>query len=167
MSARGVHFSLSEDEVQELLRFDRDCERLEHVQEVIEDAYFTNCPDRVAESDKAWDAMYRVLAGWELPAGSGLHPMAVVVSGGESIYSDDDYVMSLKTPEQVAQAAAALESVVEQEFKRRYFEINPAEYDGEISEQDFAYTWEWFQEVRSFWMRAAAERRYVLFTVDC
>lgn len=166
MSARGVHFSLSEDEVQELLRFDRDCERLDHVQEVIEEVYLEGQPERVAESDKAWDAIHRVLADWEVPAGSGLHSMANVVLGGESIYGDDDYVMSLKTPEQVAQAAVALERVEEHEFRRRYFSIDPAEYEGELSEQDFAYTWEWFQEVRQFWKRAADEGRYVLFTVD-
>lgn len=166
MSARGVHFSLSEDEIQELLRFDRDCERLDHVQEVIEEVYLEGEPERVAESDKAWEAIHRVLADWEVPAGSGLHPMANVVLGGESIYGNDDYVMSLKTPEQVAQAGVALDRVEEQEFRRRYFAIDPAEYEGELSEQAFAYTWEWFQEVRQFWKRAADQGRYVLFTVD-
>ena len=166
MPARGVHFSLSEDEVQELLRFDLDCERLEHLQEVIEDEYFEKQPERKAESDKAWDAMHRVLSTWELPPKSGLHPMENVVLGGESLYGDDDYLMSLKTPAQVADAAAALPNVEEREFERRYLAIDSAEYDGEISEQDFAYTWEWFQEVRQFWMLAAAEGRYVLFTAD-
>ena len=123
-----------------------------------------NQPERVAESDMAWDAMHRVLARWEVPAGSGLNPLAIVVLGGESIYGDDDYVMSLKTPEDVSQAAAALAEVREQEFRRHYFAMDPAKYEGEIGVQDFAYTWEWFQEVRRFWMRAADEGRYVLFT---
>ncbi|MGV3530966.1 MAG: DUF1877 family protein [Chthoniobacteraceae bacterium] len=166
MPARGVHFSLSEDEVQELLRFDLDCERLEHLQEVIEDEYFEAQPQRKAESDKAWDAMHRVLSKWELPPGSGRHPMANVVLCGEAIYGGDDYLMSLKTPAQVAEAATALADVEEREFKRRYLEIDPETYEGAVGEQDFAYTWEWFQEVRQFWMLAAAEGRYVLFTVD-
>jgi hypothetical protein len=166
MSGRGVHFSLSEDEVQELLRFDRDCERLEHLREVIEDEYVEGQPERVAESDKAWDAMHRIFAIWGMPAGSGEFPLADVVLGGESIYGEDDCVMSLKTPKQVARAAAALAEVDEREFRRRYFALDPADYGTPPTEQDLAYTWEWFIEVREFWMRAAEERRYVLFTVD-
>jgi len=33
-------------------------------------------------------------------------------------------------------------------------------------EEDFEYTWQWFQSLRKFWLRAAAEGRFVLFSVD-
>jgi hypothetical protein len=35
-----------------------------------------------------------------------------------------------------------------------------------MSEEDFGYTWKYFQEVRDFWLRAAAESRCVLFAAD-
>ena len=42
----------------------------------------------------------------------------------------------------------------------------PASYGAPLSEADFAYTWEWFQSAHDFWLRAAEEGRYVLFTAD-
>jgi hypothetical protein len=35
-----------------------------------------------------------------------------------------------------------------------------------VGDEDFAYTWEWFQDVRRLYQRAAAEGRHVLFTAD-
>lgn len=34
------------------------------------------------------------------------------------------------------------------------------------SEEDFEYTWEWFQGVVGFYQRAAKAENYVLFTAD-
>ena len=33
-------------------------------------------------------------------------------------------------------------------------------------EQDFEYTWRYFQEIRDFWLRATSEGRFVIFTAD-
>jgi hypothetical protein len=74
--------------------------------------------------------------------------------------------MSLKTPEQVVAISAALESLTEAEFRRRYDQIDSESYDGELDDEDFEYTWGWFQGVRHLYSRAAAEQRYVLFTAD-
>ncbi len=35
-----------------------------------------------------------------------------------------------------------------------------------LTEEDFGYTWEWFQGVRDLYQRAATEGRFVLFTAD-
>ena len=166
MSCLGVHFSLSEDEVQHLYRLETECERLEYLQEVLEPEYFNNQPERKAESDKAWDAMHRTLAGGELKWEGGDYPLNHFVLCGEPLYSDSDYIVSLKTPEQVRDVAAVLPGITEAEFRTRYFAIPPTSYGFPLSESDFAYTWEWFQDVRDFWLRAAAEGRYVLFTAD-
>jgi hypothetical protein len=53
----------------------------------------------------------------------------------------------------------------EQDFRARYDRID-SDYDGELGEDDFAYTWDWFQGVRDLYVRAAEQRRYVLFTAD-
>jgi hypothetical protein len=36
----------------------------------------------------------------------------------------------------------------------------------QLTEEDLVYTWQWFKTVRNFWLRAAEEGRYVLFTAD-
>jgi hypothetical protein len=36
----------------------------------------------------------------------------------------------------------------------------------DLSEEDLDYTWDWFQEVRELYVRAAAAGRWMLFTAD-
>jgi Domain of unknown function (DUF1877) len=74
--------------------------------------------------------------------------------------------MSLKTPAQVKDVAAELAGLDEAEFRRRYERIDIASYDGQVGDEDFGYTWNWFQDVRQLYQRAAAEGRYVPFTAD-
>ena len=166
MSCLGVHFALTQDEVDVLRGFDDEQDRLEHLQELIEKEYLENQPDFAAESDKSWDAMHRVLADGELSWDGGDYPLNHVILAGELLYTGDDYIMSLKSPEQVRDVAEALLAVTEDEFRRRYFAISPGSYGMELSEADFEYTWEWFQGVRDFYIRAAEANRYVLFTAD-
>ncbi len=86
--------------------------------------------------------------------------------GGKLLYTDSDYIMSLKTPKQVTAIASALEVLTEAEFRQRYYQIDSQSYDGELDDEDFEYTWGWLQGVRQLYLRAAAEQRYVLFTAD-
>lgn len=59
-----------------------------------------------------------------------------------------------------------LDPITEDEFRRRYFAIDPKSYPTPLTEDDFGYTWEWFREVRRLYRKAADEGRYVLFTAD-
>jgi Domain of unknown function (DUF1877) len=166
MSCLGVHFALTEKEAAHLRSLDDQQVRLEHLQEVIEVTYFARQPDWIAESDKAWDAMHRALADGQLTWDGGEYPLNHTILAGELLYTDSDYIMSLKAPQQVRDIAAALPSITEDEFRRRYFAIDAGSYDSPLSEEDFGYTWEWFQGVRELFSRAAQEGRYVLFTAD-
>ena len=74
--------------------------------------------------------------------------------------------MVLKTPQQVRDVAAVLPAISQSEFRRRYDAIDTDSYGDPLSDEDFGYTWDWFQGVREFWLRAAKEDRYVLFTAD-
>jgi hypothetical protein len=165
MSCLGVHFALTEEEVAQL-RSLNEPERLAHLQEVIEEEYLEGDKPYAAESDKAWDAMHRALADAELNWHGGDYPLKHAVLAGELLYTESDYIMSLKTPRQVRDVAAALLAIIEAEFLRRYFAINPDSYGLPLSEEDFACTWDWFQAVREFYQRAAHAGRYVLFTAD-
>jgi Domain of unknown function (DUF1877) len=166
MGCLGVHFALTEQEASHLRSLPDDQARLEHLQEVIEETYFAEQPDLMAESDKAWDAMHRTLADGQLTWDGGEYPFSHVVLAGELLYIDSDYIMSLKTPQQVSDIATALQSLTEASFRQRYFAIDDVSYGQPLSDEDFKYTWEWFQVVRDFYTRAAKEGRFVLFTAD-
>jgi hypothetical protein len=165
MGCLGVHFSLSADEVQ-AFRDIEESERVDYLSNVVEEKYFAEQPERKAESDKAWDAMHRTLSDGDLAWDGGDYPLNHVVLGGERLYHDSDYIMVLKTPEQVRDVAAAILDMTEPEFRRRYFAIDTESYGLPVDEEDFGYTWGWFEGVHEFWMRAASEGRYVLFTAS-
>ena len=166
MSCLGVHFSLSEEEVQKLKSFEEDSDRLDYLQCEIEEEYFTDFKDRIAQSDKAWDAMHRSLSDGDLSYTSGPYPLRLVVIGGESIYSEVDYIMSLKTPAEVKDVARALTAVTKEDFRKKYESMDADKYGCQKDDQDLEYTWEWLTGVIAFYYKAATEGRWVLFTAD-
>jgi hypothetical protein len=166
MSCLGVHFALTEKEVAHLRSLADEQARLEHLQEVIEPAYLEQQSDFAAESDKSWDAMHRTLADGQLTWTDGDYPLKHTVLAGELLYTDPDYIMSLKSPQQVRDIAAALLTITEADFRRRYFAIDAKSYGCPLTEEDLRYTWDWFQGVRELYARAAKEGRFVLFTAD-
>ena len=166
MSCLGVHFALTDAETDHLLSYEDEQERLTYISEEVEERYLAGPKTYAAQSDKSWDGMHRALSDGLLTYDGGEYPLNHVVLAGRVLYTADDYIMSLKTPEQVKAIASALEKLTEEEFRHRYNSINAKDYDGEIGEQDFKYTWGWFQEVRRLYRTAAAEGRHVLFTAD-
>jgi len=44
--------------------------------------------------------------------------------------------------------------------------IDAKSYGFPLSDEDFRYTWDWFQSVRDLYTRAAQAGRFVLFTAD-
>ena len=166
MSCLGVHFALAEDEIATLRAMDDGRDRLSHLQEVIEEKYFADHEDFLTQSDKAWDAMHRALTDGELTWDGGTYPLNHVILAGELLYTESDYIMSLKTPSQVKDIADVLPAITEAEFRKRYFAIDAKNYGMELTEDDVGYTWELFNAVRDLYCRAAAAERHVLFTAD-
>jgi hypothetical protein len=74
--------------------------------------------------------------------------------------------MTLKTPDQVKQIADSLNSIDKEYVKNGYSKIDEKDYGLPVSEDDFEYTWTWFDESKKFWNMAGEENRYVLFTAD-
>jgi hypothetical protein len=165
MGCRGVHFSLDEEQVSALKATPED-QRVEHVQEEIEEKLWSADRSRGEETDKAWDAIHRALTDGDLRYDNGEYPLSHVVLGGEPLYSGEDYIISLKTPAQVRDVAAALKDVTREMLRRGYDRIDPASYQGEICEEDFEYTWSWLRGLTDFYRRAAGKGRSVIFTVD-
>ncbi len=166
MSCLGVHFALSAEEAATLRSLPDDESRLNHLQVVIEEVYFASHREYLAESDKSWDAMHRALSDGRLTWTGGEYPLNHVVLAGESLYSKTDWIISLKSPGQVRDIAAALPAITEADFRRRYFAIDERDYDCALDEGDFQYTWGWFQGVRDLYVKAARTGRCVLFSAD-
>jgi hypothetical protein len=166
MSCLGVHFSLSEEEVRKLKSFGDDSDRLDHFHGEIEGKYFEEHEDRLAQSDKAWDAMHRSLSDGDLSYTTGPYPLRLAVIGGDPIYAEDDYIMSLKSPAEVKDVAKALARITKEEFRKKYDVMDAAKYGCPKNDQDFEYTWEWLTGVVAFYRTAAAEGRWVLFSAD-
>jgi hypothetical protein len=162
MACLGVHFALTDADVATLFDLDHEA-RLSYVRDVLEERELGG-PD-AAESDKAWDAMHRALGDGELTLDGGEYPLSHVVLGGESLYEGGDFLMTLKTVDEVKDIAQALRELSEAEFRQRYAHLAP-DYDGEAGEEDCSYTWEWFQGVRDLYLRAAESGKSVLFTAD-
>ena len=124
----------------------------------------------IYDVDKAWDAMHRALCGSELKFGNNPAPGCWVVLGGEVLRGDreeeDDYLVILKTPEQVREVSRFLQGLTEEAFRKLYFAMDPEAYGFPLDEEDFAYTWENLSGSRPFWHSAAEKGLWVLFDVD-
>jgi hypothetical protein len=121
--------------------------------------------DWLCETDKAWDAIHRCFSGGKLSFDFD-KPLEGVILGGESLHQGDDYLVSLKTPAQVKEIAAAVAGVSDADLARRYDELSEDDYGCPKSSDDRDYTLGWFSQVRDFYPKAAAADRPVIFTVD-
>ncbi len=164
MSCLGVHIALDEQQANALIA-GTEQERLELLAE-LELRLFEQQPDYVAETDKSWDALHRALSDGLLTYDGGAYPLNHVVLGGRVLYTQDDFIVSYKTPQQAKDIAAALEELTPERFKELYWRIDARDYDGEMSEEDFEYTSGWFQGVRELYRHAAEADLAVVFTAD-
>lgn len=165
MNTTGVHLAITASEAEHLRELD-DVERLDYVSAALKNEYLEGASDLATETDRAWDAMHRVLSDGRLTFFGGEFPLNYVVLGGEVLCTSKKHILSLKSPEQVRRVAMALDAITRQEFRRRYDAIDPHDYRGIKCDRDFQETWELFQHVRDLFIRAATRRRYVLFTAN-
>ena len=166
MSCLGVLFAVTEKEV-DILRKKSVDDRPEYISEELEELYFEDYPERTYELDKSWDAMHRLLTDGTLSFG-GEDPLAKVILGGEVLYFDedhDDYIITVKTPDEVKKVYEALNGLEDGEIRRRYFAIPADEYEDK-DEEDYEYTLEYLRDSLSFWRYAAEKGLWVLFTAD-
>ena len=166
MACLGVLFAIDDETLKKLKSLNTDEKRLEFLQEEIEEKFFEEFPDYLAELDKAWDAIHRSLTDGKLEWENGTYPLSHVILGGELLYFQEDYIMTLKTPEQVIEISNAIHKISEKEFRDGYDKIDKKDYGFELTEEDFEYTFEWFNNSKDFWKKAADQRRAVIFTAD-
>jgi hypothetical protein len=163
MACRGGFLALSAPQVNFLLSLKDDDAVIDYLDPLILDYYRQSSP-YLQQTDKAWDAMHRCLSGGTLEAKSGAYPLNRTVLGGHQLYRGRGYIVSFVSAEEVPDVARALQSVTDEWMRERYFRLT--EYDGDLTEEDFEYTWSWFQGTQSFYQRAAQEGLAVVFSVD-
>lgn len=159
MACRGVHFAIDDDQAARLRAAEGDEELLEIVGE-IEEAW-----ESAYETDKSWDAIHRTLTDGSLSGDPG-GLLGKAVFGGDVLNEEDDYFVVLLTPDEVREVATALAGVTEDWMRERYWSLPFTDYQGEKSDEDWAYTWGGFEGLPPYFAEAAARGRWVVFTVD-
>jgi hypothetical protein len=162
MASRGVFFAITPDQAAELQAAPDDEELMELVGQ-IEEEWDT---DNLAECDKSWDAMHRLLTDGGLEYADGPDPLSNCVLGQNQLHEGDDYIVSLVGPPHVEPIAEALSGIDRTTFDERYRTVVPHDYAPEYGDEDREYTWGWFEGVRALYRKAAERGRFVLFTVD-
>ena len=169
MGCLGVHFAVEEAEVMKLKSFDDESERVEYFINDFEETHMAReNKDWYQETDKAWDGIHRSLTDGRFRDGNGTYPLNCVILGGEDISVEDDYIIFVKSPSHVREIAAGLEGFTKQRLRKGYSQITEANCDWylQVGENDFMYTWSWFEELCKFYQRAAAANKYVIFSAS-
>ena len=86
MSCLGVHFALTEKQLQLLTEASGD-EELRAVIEGIEEEEWDE--SYTQETDKAWDAIHRCLSDGSLNPGAGSYPLNRTILGGSHLYQGE------------------------------------------------------------------------------
>lgn len=169
MACRGMFFAVSKEEEARLLSAPDSNTVVEIVTEEIEERWDEAW---LQEMDKSWDAIHRCLGDGSL---RNLQPAltAKAVLGGRQLSSRSDWIISYLSAAEVKEVAAALPLIDQTELRRRYFGLKKkflwfdlSKLDGPIDEQDFEYSWSYFENMRSFFVKAAAADRAMVFAVD-
>jgi hypothetical protein len=169
MGCRGMFFALTKEEEAKLLSASDSDAVVEIVTEEIEERWDQ---EWLQEMDKSWDAIHRCLGDGSLrnsqPAVS-----AKAVLGGRQLSSRADWVISYLPADEVKKVAEAIAPVTEEEFRSRYFGLkrkflwfDRTEYEGPIGEEDFGYSWAYFEDMQRFFSKAAGANRATVFAVD-
>jgi len=162
MACRGVHFALNDEDAGRVPAATGNDALLSVIQEDIENRWDE---EWLAQSDKAWDAIHRCLTDGNLSFDSTT-PRHRCILGGRQLYKGEHYMVSFVTPEQVKEVAETIRDIDEEWMRQRYFAIPAADYDHPLCEDDFGYTWGWFENVQALYQKAAAAGRAMIFTVD-
>ena len=100
MAGRGVLFTITDTDVQQLLSARQATDADDEVMAVVEEIEERWDENWLYETDKAWDAIHRCLTDGQLEYENGEYPLNHCILGGTQLYAGDDYIISLKSPQQ-------------------------------------------------------------------
>jgi hypothetical protein len=175
MSRWCDHFAITKEYADRLLyasasEEEPDAAVLEVLREVLDDPRAH--PPHV-EVDKIWEPVHRCLTGDHGPGGrlnfdAGAYPLKLCLLGGEWLW--DDFLqghrsVQLVSPEEVEAVVEALQQIDATWLSDRFFAL-PDDQFHELNDGVFACTWAYFEELRAFFVQAAAERKAVICTIS-
>jgi hypothetical protein len=160
MSGRGVLFAIDDDDLARLGDA-RDDAEVQAIADEIEERWETGF---TCELDKSWDAIHRALTDGNLAFDNGTPPLSLVILGGHRLLEGAERIATVKAPDEVLAIAAALRDWDRARLRQAYFKIPKQDY-GDLDEEDFDYTWLFFQKAVELYRDAARAERGVLFSV--
>ncbi len=160
MNRLGIHFTLSAENAA-YLRSLHDAQALDaFLGEVVGESEYG------AQSDN-WDFIHRALVGEVAEdlnsSGADAYPLNHVFLGGEVLHPGTELTLTLKTPDQVRDIAAALKNFSEEDFQRRYLAIDPISENVPLSQNECELVWESIENVSDFYASAADVGSFVGF----
>jgi hypothetical protein len=162
MSCRGVFFAIEKSDSKKLRKCKNDEELVEYIEENIEEEWEK---EWLCETDKSWDAMHRCFAEGKLELVGGIPPLNSTIFGGEILNTESDYYVSLKDNKLVKKIGKEILLINREKLRSLYNKISN-DYQGDLNDEDFDYTWEWFESVKEFYIKVAQSKRDIIFTVD-
>jgi hypothetical protein len=162
MAGRGGFEAISPGDVDRLLAQPY-AERWDYIEDGLEVAFGFSM-------DKAWVDIHRALSNGTLYGALGEYPLDMAVLGDHLIcqtgVDDFDY---LKHPPEVADIAAALQELTREQFEEKLAALPETDEDAEalglsLVPTELRYVWPYFEDMREFYRRAAAEGLAVLFS---
>jgi hypothetical protein len=162
------HFAITPQEARRFLRAAEQGDGPVHdlIEQLMEEQ--RNQPLHV-EMDKAWEPIHRCLTddtdGGDLDFEASPYPLALCILGDQQLLKEGHRTAALLTPEQVADVAAALAKITEHWLRARFFALPDNQFH-EIDEDNFGWTWAYFQDLPPLFVRALALGRAVLCTIS-
>lgn len=162
MARLAMLYAITDEALAQLEAQDID-QMYDYMGEEIEEKLF-DTPEAF-ELDKAWEGIQFCLGGGTWNEENKI-PYNVVF-GGELILDHNDYVISLKKPEDIKEIVAFLEANNLQEIiKNNFDKIPEEEYTLPKDEDNLNYLLGWSQALLEFYKNALDKQLNVIFTVD-
>jgi hypothetical protein len=160
MGCLGVHYALSKEQADVLCEL-ADDEELR--------AFFEEPAERWDRKwslygDKFWDGLHRCLTNGSLYHGDT--PLHAVILGPDSWHEGEEYLINPLEPATVLRVVEAMRGIDRAWLRARYDTLDQHDCDWQLGDRDFACHWLYFKRVRAFFKRAAAQGRWVVFTVN-
>jgi hypothetical protein len=160
---RGFHIALSREHAKQLFAIKDDPSLLKLLEEL------KGNPDlkksgRILDLGTAWDPIHRCLTEGELDPAGGDFPLNHAVLGGKQLHKGTDSTAVLVRPDMTRFIADALEELTEDDFRKKFFALNPQSYQQPIDEKHFMQTWIALLTLKDFYLATTENLEAVVFT---
>ena len=165
VTGRGFHLALSREETKQLMARPEGAAVRQFVLE-LEAVRQASKSDLLLSLGNLWDAMHRSLTEGELDPLAGEFPLNHAILGGKPLCQDDGFLISFVRPDMTPFIAEAIAHLKRDDFRQRYFQLDPTSYQREPNQKEYESVWNALQRVRDFYEAAAEDRTAVLFAAE-